>query len=330
MMFQRERSQVDLEPIMLEHFIRVNDELDCPARDFDRIGSSAFKVYINFPYTADLYRKLFQDLHDIDLRDRELIVADDTKRTKHHLCILTQAVGIAMLLYSQCYIGGFYPCFFRRSVSAIILGGSDPNNEHDSGMEYYSDLHNESNFEMEYDSKFTAVIRLQDLMCAGKVLGGPVFALTALNDPTKPVMLYSTCEDLVDTFGLSNIISTDPVDRFNKMIGVQIRGGTIFPTRDMYSSRHRLFHWGEIPHQFHEPITFSYTEKMFIGAPFINYNCKLKESSARHSAKAAGSLSLVYVRKPFWFQDEIQASLQGGQYYLHGTGKKSAVAAVGG
>ncbi|UPK95451.1 hypothetical protein LCI18_006386 [Fusarium solani-melongenae] len=169
-------------------------------------------------------------------------------------------------------------------------------------------------------------------------------------------MLYSTCEDIVDTFGLSNIISADPFDRFNTLIGVRIRGGTIFLTKDMYSSTHRLFHWGEIPRQF-EPITFSYTEKIFVGAPFINYNCKLKESNARHSAKAAGSLSLVYVRKPFWFQDEIQASLQGGQYVsltagvvwkwnpgrslkeaiLQGyalnkslAGKKSAVAAVGG
>lgn len=298
---------------MLERLIQVNDELDCPAQVFDRIGSRTFKGHTNFQYTASLYRKLFQDLYGIDKQDRELMVTDDIKRTKHHLCILTQAVGVAMLLYSQCYIGSFYPCFFRRSVSAIFLGGSDQHQKSDFEMRYDSDLDNESDFEIETDSKFTAVIRLQNLMCAGKVLGSPVFVLKAFSDRTKPAMLYSTCEDVVDTFGLSSIISTDPVDRFKTVIGVRVRGATIFPTKDMYLSRHRLFHWGETRH-FYEPITFSYTEKILIGAPFINYNCKLKESNARHSAKAAGSLSLVYVRKPFWFSDEIQASLQGGQY----------------
>ncbi|RSL72938.1 hypothetical protein CEP53_000946 [Fusarium sp. AF-6] len=302
MMFQRERDRVDLEPIMFEHLLQVNDELDS-AWDYYEIGFNDSKANTKFPYTASLYRMLFKDLHAIGQRDEELIVPGDGKRTYHHFCALTQAIGIAILLYSQCYVGDFYPSFFRRPVSSIIIGGYKPYARYRRPMGPMGPIR-----------KFTAVVRLQNLMCAGKVLGSPVFTLTTFYNRTKPAMLSCTCEDLIDTFGLSNIISTNPDDRFNTLISVRIRGATIFPLMEMHSSSNQLFHWGICPHQFHEPITFSYTEKILIGAPSINYNCKLKESNARHSAKAAGSISLVYVCKPFLFQDEIQVNLQGGQY----------------
>ncbi|KAL2673803.1 hypothetical protein Neosp_012247 [[Neocosmospora] mangrovei] len=133
-------------------------------------------------------------------------------------------------------------------------------------------------------------------------------------EQTGPTMLYGSCEDLVDTFGQCSIISADADNRLNTVVGVRIRDGTIFPTQDTTSSGQRLFHWGDFPTNVDEPSTFGYTEKILVGAPVTNNDCTLKEEDARREAKAAGVLSHVHVLKPFWFKDQIQAGLQGGQY----------------
>lgn len=316
-MLQNKPSQVDLEPILLQHLLGVNQELALFASIFaddmksqDKLSAMASEMNGQFPYTSTLYRKLFRGLQGIELLDREFVVPSSRKQTLHHFCLLTQAVGLAMLLYQQCHTGHIHPYFLQRPISSIDLEGYESYHNADRRDDNADFRHATES----YNRDFKLTVRLQDLTCAGKMLGSPVFVFTTIPSQTEPAMLYSSCEDLVDTFGQCNIISTDADNRLNTVVGVRIGGGTIFPTKGRLPSDQRLFHWGDFPTDIDEPSTFGYTQKILIGAPVTNNGCTLKEEDARREAKAAGLLSLVHVLKPFWFKDQVQAGLQGGQY----------------
>ncbi|KAI8653278.1 hypothetical protein NCS55_01312900 [Fusarium keratoplasticum] len=314
-MLQNRPSQVDLEPILLQHLLGVYEELDFLASIFeddmksqDELRVMASEENGNFANTAALYRKLFRDMQGIELLDQEFFVSSSRKQTLHHFCLLTQAVGLAMLLQQQCHTGHIHPYFLQYPVSSITLEGYEDYHNTDR-PEYSADFGRAAR---SYDEDLKITARLQDLTCAGKMLGGPVFVFTTIPKQTEPAMLYGSCEDLVDTFGQCSIISVDADNRLNTVVGVRIGGGTIFPTQGTSSSGQRLFHWGDFPTNIDEPSTFGYTEKILIGAPVTNNDCTLKEEDARREANAAGALSLVHVLKPFWFKDQIQAGLQGG------------------
>ncbi|EEU33609.1 uncharacterized protein NECHADRAFT_89312 [Fusarium vanettenii 77-13-4] len=312
MMLQKSPSRVDLETISFDYLQGVYNELEDTDISSEEMQFSIPEDGSQIPYIVALYRKVFHDLLGVEPLDQEFLVPSNKERTLHHLWLLTQAISIAMLLYWQCHTGYFHSQHLPRPVSVIVLGGYVAFDGFEPSEVSASDGDN-SHFphKMDAKGKLKIIARLQDLTCAGKALGKPVFVFTTQRDRLEPAMLYGSCEDIVDTFGESSIISTDPDDRLNTMVGLRVRGRTIFPTQGEVSGE-QLFHWGDLTAEF-EPSTFNYTDKILIGAPFANDNCKLEEENARHAARAAGCLEPVDVLRPFWYEDQLQVAVQGGQ-----------------
>lgn len=186
--------------------------------------------------SINIMDRLFQTLHPVATIDHKL-----------HLCLLTvQVLCLGLVLYSQGHAGKLYPIFLADPLVEVTLRGSLTNLP-------------------------SIVPERRDLACMRDMVGDQIFVFRMDQHPPESLLdirlaLLASCEEIVDSWGPGYLVmSTDAADG-KRLYGLWIRGGVIKPALGMTYGE-RLFHWGL---EFRNPIsqsqTFSYWDKILIGA----------------------------------------------------------------
>ncbi|KEY73249.1 hypothetical protein S7711_09630 [Stachybotrys chartarum IBT 7711] len=228
-----------------------------------------------------------------------LRVNEDTEATTgeqlHWLSLLVQFLNLAVPLYVQSHIGEFHPHFLKSPLIGITLQGCVEQLERAPYI----------------------VAELKNLACLGHMVGDRVFTFrlqltgSSTAEDSLPYAVYSTVENIVDTWGPASFIADSKAPVGEKLHGLRIGGGVI-AYHDVRDGR-PLFHWstdllGFTP----SGKTFSYVDEIMIGAIDINRDCPLDLEQSRK--QSGPSLWPCGPEPSTWVLREKQALLQGGQY----------------
>jgi hypothetical protein len=249
------------------------------------------------PAATILLEEIFQTKHITGL------TAEATWQTAVHECSLAiQMMCLGFLSYLQGHVGPIHPVFLDTPIKRAKLFGCH---------------------KIQREQNFSGIeVELIQLRCVGEMLQGPVLVFKhadeslsgwPLNYPSPLKFdLFTSAEDLVDTWGPAQFIVTDLNDSFPSVIKI---GGGIILASDATGTE---FHWSKDGPSTHPCLgNLDPTKKIRIGSPVsVNTNCLLDESLCRDHSEAIGLLRYLGTYTPGWERTEKQIGIQTGQYVV--------------
>lgn len=173
-------------------------------------------------------------------------------RCIHACALIAQVASVALVTYSRGHSREFYAPCLTRPIEYFLLGGTD-----DLGPSLCAER--------------------VDLACMGTMLGRKVWIFhqdrAELGSPREPLLLSTSVEDLMDTWG--GWISI-PADNTGDNILLHTGGGSIFPAEKHpeldFATKDEIYcHWGAANEiVLSEKSSFSREARLLIGATSVN------------------------------------------------------------
>ena len=217
-----------------------------------------------------------------------------------HICTLAvQALCTALVSFSHAHAGRCYPCFLEKPIDFVLLQGLSVDRP-------------------------AIVLEPRHLMCMQQVVQNDVlvfrfyesgWAAQSRERSPQGNLLLASGESIADTWGATMFIS-DPQSQFGeKLVGLDINGGTIKKQQHITTSDGRaLYHWHPYPSTYNEEDIFNAWDRILIGIVTTNASCPLDEGLSRKSSKdrfvELGTLDSG------WVTNQRQAALQAGNYLV--------------